>query len=505
MWQRFTERARRTVFYAQEEAGLLGENYVSTEHLLLGLLREGDSTAAGIMTAMGLDLNNIRAEIDAQITRGEGRIGEDMQLTPRAKRVIDLSYDEARRLDNNYIGTEHLLLGMVREGEGLAGRILAKLGLHLDAVRQAVADVQANREISVRAASGAATGSQTQIGGQSVKITSEVFQGMQRFTYTSSENPLRQSEAAREFAGKDLVEIACLSKPEIEAIFDATTKLKKEIPLSEHSRFLPGRAMAMIFEKPSLRTRVSFETGIFHLGGHGIYLAPADISLGKRESVADVARNLERMCDIIMARVFEHEKVTDLAKYASVPVINGLSDLEHPCQALADFYTVLEKKGSLSGLKLAFVGDGNNVAHSLMLLAAKGGTNFAIGCPKGYEPNADVIAQSKAFAKESGAAIEVFNDPVEAVKDADVVYTDVWASMGQESEAEERAKLFADFQVNGELMVQAKADAIFMHCLPAHRGEEVTDEVIDSPQSVVFDEAENRLHVQKAVMALVAG
>jgi len=305
-------------------------------------------------------------------------------------------------------------------------------------------------------------------------------------------------------AGKSVLDIACLSKAEILEILDVAGKLKSgAVSVQAQRGILHGKTLAMIFEKPSLRTRVSFETGIFQLGGHGIYLAPSDISLGKRESVADVARTTGRMCDMIMARVFEHEKVADLAEYSGVPVINGLSDLEHPCQALADFLTVLEHKGRLEGIKLAFIGDGNNVAHSLMLLAAKVGAHFAIGCPEGYEPDSDVTARTRQYASETGSRIEITSDPAAAARDADVVYTDVWASMGQEAEQEERARIFAPYQVNSALMRHAKPDAIFEHCLPAHRGLEVTDEVIDSPQSVVFDEAENRLHAQKAVMALI--
>ncbi|MCX8053268.1 MAG: ornithine carbamoyltransferase [Armatimonadetes bacterium] len=306
-------------------------------------------------------------------------------------------------------------------------------------------------------------------------------------------------------AGKDLLEISYLTRDEIDAIFELASRLKIDAKTTRDWRVLAGKTMAMIFEKPSLRTRVSFEAGMTQLGGHAIYLAPSDIQLGKRESIADAARTLDRMCDIIMARVFAHETVVELAKHAQVPVINGLSDLEHPCQALADFFTILEKKGDLKKVKVAFVGDGNNVAHSLMLLASKVGAHFAIACPNGYDPLEKIACASESFAKETDAKIDIVRDPVDAVKDADVVYTDVWASMGQEHEAEERAKAFATYQVNSDLMSKAKPNAIFMHCLPAHRGSEVTDEVIDSTQSVVFDQAENRLHVQKAVMALVAG
>ncbi len=315
-----------------------------------------------------------------------------------------------------------------------------------------------------------------------------------------------KTEKGKKMSGRSLLDIAGLSQPEINEIFEVTNKFKtSEVPAGKQRAILEGKTLAMIFEKPSLRTRVSFEVGIFQLGGHGIYLAPGDIGLGTRESVADVARTLDRMCDLIMARVFEHDKVTELAKYSKVPVINGLSDLEHPCQALADFFTIKEKKRDLKGLKLAFIGDGNNVAHSLMLLAAKVGTHFTIACPEGYEPLEQIAEIAMRAAPQTGAEVQIVRDPIEAARDADVVYTDVWASMGQESEAEERAKIFAPYQVNAELMKQAKPDAIFMHCLPAHRGYEVTNDVIDSQQSVVFDEAENRLHVQKAIMALLAG
>ena len=473
MWQRFTERARHIVFFAQEEAGRLGENYVSTEHLLLGLVREPDSVAGRVLERMGVSLEKIRAEIEKRVTKGEGRLGQDMQLTPRAKRVIDLAYDEARALDNNYIGTEHLLLGLIREGEGIAGQALSQMGVEMQKAKAIIVEMQGSGDAGDKSKQAARA-------------------------------PWR-TEAGEALDGKDLIEIACLSRPEIDAILDLAGRLKSDVKTQRQWKILDGKSMAMIFEKPSLRTRVSFEVGMTQLGGHAIYLAPADIQLGKRESIADAAHNLERMCDIIMARVFAHETVTELAKHSSVPVINGLSDLEHPCQALADFLTILEKKGKLEGLKLAFIGDGNNMANSLMLLAAKVGTSFAIGCPEGYEPMEKVICQAQAFAKETGAVIEALRDPVKAVEGADAVYTDVWASMGQEEEAEARAKAFADYQVNAKLMKHAKPDAIFMHCLPAHRGSEVTDEVIDSPQSVVFDEAENRLHAQKAVMALLAG
>ena len=297
-----------------------------------------------------------------------------------------------------------------------------------------------------------------------------------------------------------------MSKSDIMTVLDLASKFKSRTVSAEAQRgILHGKTLAMIFEKPSLRTRVSFDTGIYQLGGHGIYLGPNDIQLGKRESVADIACTLDRMVDVIMARVFDHDTVVTLAKHAKAPVINGLSDTEHPCQALADFLTIQEHKGSFKGLKLTFVGDGNNVAQSLMLLAAKVGMNFTLACPEGYDPVEKFVCAAENFAGDTGADIKVEHDVYDAVSNSDVVYTDVWASMGQENETVERARVFASYQVNSKLMSYAKPDAIFLHCLPAHRGAEVTDSVIDSPQSVVFDEAENRLHAQKAVMALLAG
>jgi ornithine carbamoyltransferase len=269
---------------------------------------------------------------------------------------------------------------------------------------------------------------------------------------------------------------------------------------SAYARALKGKTLAMIFEKPSLRTRVSFDVGIQQLGGFSVYLSPAEINLGKRESVYDVAKNLERMVQGIMIRTFAHQVVEDMARYASIPVINGLTDYSHPCQAMADYLTIFEAKGRLAGLKVAYVGDGNNVAHSLMFAGAQLGVHVWVATPDGYEPDRAAQEWSKKRASETGGSYTVTNDPIAAVTDADVIYTDVWTSMGQESEAALRRKIFSGYQVNGKLFAQAKPDTIFMHCLPAHRGDEVTDEVIDSPRSFVFQEAENRLHAQKAIM-----
>lgn len=297
---------------------------------------------------------------------------------------------------------------------------------------------------------------------------------------------------------KDFLSILDMSKEEMLATFDLASKMKAR--KEDYFDALKGKALALIFEKPSLRTRTSFDIGIQQLGGFSLYLSPQEISLGKRESVHDVAKNLERMVQGIMIRTFAHQIVVDMAKFARIPIINGLTDFSHPCQAMADYLTIKEVKGDFKGLKLSYVGDGNNVAHSLMFAGARLGVDVNVVCPKGFEPNLIAFQDATEAAKESGAKIQVVHDPVEGVKGADVVYTDVWASMGQEAEAAERKKIFMPYQVNDALMSHTNKDSMFMHCLPAHRGDEVTDSVIDASNSVVFQEAENRLHAQKAVM-----
>ena len=305
---------------------------------------------------------------------------------------------------------------------------------------------------------------------------------------------------------KDVTSLSDVTKAELEAWFDLALKLKAEQKAGKTHPILAGKNLAMIFQKSSTRTRVSFEIAMRQLGGGGLYLSGNDMQLGRGETVADTAQVLSRYCDGIMARVFAHSDITTLAKFASVPVINGLSDYSHPCQAVADYLTVLEHKGRLKGLTLAYVGDGNNVAHSLLFGGAKLGVSVTIVCPKGYEPQKSVVDQCIEDGKVTESRILVTNDTA-AVKGADVIYTDVWASMGQEKEHETRVRLFKDYQINATLMAKTgKKDTLFMHCLPAHRGEEVTDEVVDSPNSVVFDEAENRLHAQKAILvSLMAG
>jgi len=299
----------------------------------------------------------------------------------------------------------------------------------------------------------------------------------------------------------DFLSLADHSREDIEAILADAHRLKAELKSGAPERPLLGQTLAMIFEKPSLRTRVTFETGIKQLGGASVYLAPEDIRLGARETVADIARNLSRWVDMIVARTFSHRDLCELAEHATVPVINGLSDLLHPCQVLADCQTLLERKGRLAGLTVAFVGDGNNVVNSWIEAAAALDIHFRLACPPGYEPDREVLARGRAVARSQ---IEILHDPRGAVAGADAVYTDVWTSMGQEAETQARRVAFRGYQLNEQLLAAAAPDALVMHCLPAHRGEEISAEVLDGPQSVVFDQAENRLHAQKALMVWLA-
>lgn len=316
-----------------------------------------------------------------------------------------------------------------------------------------------------------------------------------------AESPAPAAAGPRSLLGRDLLSLADFSGEEIQAVLDRAFLLKDLQRRREPHRWLEGLTLAMIFEKPSLRTRCTFETGMNQLGGHAIDLAAEHMQMGTRESVPDVARNLERWVDAIMARVYVHATVQTLADYARVPVINGLSDYSHPCQILADLQTIAEHKGGLTGLKISYIGDGFNITHSLMLAAGRLGLELHVATPPGYAPREDVVALARGLGSE--AQIEVYNDPRAAAENADVIYTDTWTSMGQEAERMARLAVFPPYQVNAALLQLARRDAIVMHCLPAHRGEEITDEVMDGPQSAVFDQAENRLHAQKALLTLL--
>lgn len=304
---------------------------------------------------------------------------------------------------------------------------------------------------------------------------------------------------------KDFISLHDTSAEEVKKLLELAVKLKSETKAGIPHPILKGKTLGMIFTKSSTRTRVSFEVGMTQLGGYPLFLSSNDIQLGRGESIYDTAKVLERFLDGIMIRTFAHQDVLDLAEYAGIPVINALTDLLHPCQVLADLLTAYEHKGRLEGLKFAYIGDGNNMAHSIMYGCAKAGLDCAVGTPKDYACDAEVVENAKADFKAAGRELILTQDPVEAIKDADIVYTDTWVSMGMEAEKQERIKAFDGYQVNKELFAHAKPDAIFMHCLPAYRGYEVTEDVIDGPNSVIFDEAENRLHAQKAVMAMLMG
>ena len=303
--------------------------------------------------------------------------------------------------------------------------------------------------------------------------------------------------------GRDFISIHDFSAAEVAYMLEVGLGLKREQKQGIAHPILAGKTLGMIFQKASTRTRVAFEVGMYQLGGHALFLSPRDIQLGRGESIKDTALVLARMVDGIMIRTFSHDEVVEMAQWSAVPVINGLTDLLHPTQVIGDMMTILEHKAGLQGLKLAFIGDGNNVAHELLFGGAKVGMDVTIACPSGFEPDQAVLQLARQDAQASGAKLEVVASPWEAVQGADVIYTDVWASMGQEGEAAEKESKFLQYQVNQALLKAAKADAIVLHCLPAKRGKEITDEVMDGPQSAIFDESENRLHAHKAIMALV--
>ncbi|CDN42451.1 MULTISPECIES: ornithine carbamoyltransferase [Paenibacillus] len=311
----------------------------------------------------------------------------------------------------------------------------------------------------------------------------------------------RSEELAAGLKGRDFLALADYTPEELRYLIELAIELKRVQKSGEAYHPLKGKTLGMIFEKASTRTRVSFEVGMYQLGGQALFLSGNDLQIGRGEPISDTAQVLSRYLDGIMIRTFAHRTVIELARASTVPVINGLTDSEHPCQVMADYQTVLEHKGKLEGLKVAYIGDGNNMAHSLLMGAAKLGLHMSVATPEGYEPDAAIVKQTQAVASGTGSVIHVCRDPREAIEGADIVYTDVWASMGQEAEQAERERAFAGYQVNEDLTKHAKADYLFMHCLPAHRGEEVSEGVIDGKHSIVFDEAENRLHAQKAIMA----
>jgi ornithine carbamoyltransferase len=537
MWDRLDVGSRMAMLLSQAEAAKQQAQAVELEHLLLGLTRDANGPAAWLLTRMGISLERLRAYVGE--TRGPDRAepGGELPLSPRAKRAVDLAYEEARMMNAPEVGPEHLLLGLIREEQGLPARVLVRMGARLERVRvmvQALGGIPSDLPAEASAASRPAHFGMLRA---ELKLRMQESAGARVASVEAPPLPTMSGlQLLRELAAIDLAgvesgiaeEVAtgavhvarqlCRPLPHLRGIEDLGTAsawallalgriLKSTLYADKrsHRNLLSRRTLALLFEKPSLRTRVSFETGMFQLGGCAVHLAPSEVGMGKREPVADVARNLAGMVDVIVPRVFAHATVRSLADHSSVPVINGLCDREHPCQALADFLTIWESRGGIAGQRVAYVGDGNNVAHSLLWLGAKLGARVVLACPPGYEPDPGIVALAQTDAEASGGDVRVTYDPEEACTEADVIYTDVWVSMGQEDEASERAAVFQPFQVNAELVSRARPDYIFMHCLPAHRGDEVTAEVMDGPHSVVFEQSENRLHAQKAALTVMVG
>ncbi len=464
----FTQNAKHALLWAQEEAMRGGQADVGPHHLLLGLLHASDNGAVRLLDRLGLSTAQVAATLGKHLgPTGGGELARTAQLGPDTKRIVDHAHAETETTGRDIVGTEHLLLALVRHcGPGAVCDALNELGVTYDKLRPLLGTVPAEalRASPVESA------------------------------HTATLHPKPGF-----LKGRDLLGIADLRADEIRSLFELTREVKNGFR-PENGQ---GKSLALVFEKPSLRTRVTFSVAMTRLGGQAVYLSPVDIGMGTREAVPDVARCLERWVDAIAARTFSHETVTAFADSANIPVINGLTDREHPCQALADFYTILEHKSETEGMKLVYVGDGNNVAASLMLLAPRLGTHLTLACPPGYEPKPEIIEEAHAMALANNTRFDMVSDPLEAADDADVLYTDVWTSMGQETESEKRMLDFAGFQINDEMVREAKEDVLVLHCLPALRGHEITGSVLDGPQSGVFDQAENRLHVQMALLAAV--
>lgn len=468
----FTANGRKAMLWAQVEAMRRGDAYVECEHLILGLLHGEDTGALRLLDRLSLAASQIRDAVGATLTPETGgpRV-ESSQLSIAARAVVEQARRETEKTGDDYVGTEHLLLALLRSAaaqeqvsKGMAA--LAPLGLTYDR----------------------AAGSIGQIHAEPLRTN-------------GAGNRSRKSAYALArpgfLKGRDLLSVNDLSTDEVRGIFELT----REIKTGRNMTNAQNKTLALVFEKPSLRTRVTFGVAMNRLGGQHIYLSRDEVGLGTRESVSDVAKGLSRWVDAIAIRTFADATAREMAEAADIPVINALTDREHPCQALADFYTILEHRSETAGMKFVYVGDGNNVAQSLMLLAPRLGTHFVLACPPGYEPDAELTAQARALAQEHGTQFEISHEPLTAADDADILYTDVWTSMGDEAEAEKRLRDFAGYQINAELVREAKDDVLALHCLPAHRGEEISAEVMDGPFARVFDQAENRLHIQQALLA----
>lgn len=455
----FTRNGRKAMLWAQVEAMRRGESYVEREHLLLGLLHGEGTGALRLLETLGYAPEELRLRVGG-IARPEidAPRPESAHLSPLTRRIVEQARRETEKTGHDFVGTEHLLLALLHDDDPDAA--LVRAGLTYAAVAQAL--------------------SAGLVG-------------------TLTDDAPRTGVRAGFLKGRHVLEVGDLSAADVEGIFSLT----REIKLGKLPSLGAGKTAALLFEKPSLRTKVSFHVAMARLGGGAVYLGRDEVGLGKREAVKDVARTLSRMVDAIVVRTFDHAVLQELARWASVPVINALDDVEHPCQALADFYTIREHRADTRGQKLVFIGDGNNVAVSLLLLAPVLGCHFTLACPPGYEPPAETVERARALAQRHGTTFEIVHDPVKAADDADILYTDVWISMGQEDDTARRRGAFTGFQIDARTLREAKDDVLVLHCLPAHRGDEITDEAIEGEFSKVFDQAENRLHVQQALLAAV--
>ena len=472
----FTRNGRKAMLWAQVEAMRRGDLYVEPEHLLLGLLHGDGTGALRLLDRMGLDGATVKDAAAAKMPpEAAGARVETSQLSPGAKKIVEQARRVTEASGDDYVGTEHLMLAVLSGFEsGVSPRkelAALLLSLTLTHEKAAIAIQGVTPELPMSVAEEPAPPPAPKI------VPRPGF-----------------------LKGRSLLSVSDLSGAEVRALFELTREIKSGRSFGEVAR---GKTLALLFEKPSLRTKVTFSVAMTRLGGQHIYLSQQEVGLGVRESVSDVAKGLSRWVEAVAIRTFADSHVREFAEAATIPVINALTDAEHPCQALADFYTILESRSETAGMKMVFVGDGNNVARSLMMLAPRMGTHFTLCCPPGYMPDAATLAETQALAQQHGTRFEVSHDPIAASDDADVLYTDVWTSMGQEAEQAKRLSDFAGFIVGPELIREAKDDVLVLHCLPAHRGEEIAGDVIDGPHSGVFDQAENRLHVQQALLAAV--
>ncbi len=449
------------MLWAQVEAMRRGEEYVEREHLLLGLLHGEGTGAIRLLEGIGYAPEELRLRVAGLLVIEPGKPrAESSTLAPGARQIVEQARRETEATGHDFVGTEHLLLALLHD----APSSVVESGLTYDAVAQALSS------------------------GMADALAEEALP-------PSPKIPARPGF----LRGRHFLSVLDLSGDEVEALFE----LVREIKLGQVAKVGVGKTAALLFDKPSLRTRVSFQVAMTRLGGASLFLSREEVGLGQREPVKDVARVLSRMVEAVVIRTFSHDAVVEFANFSDVPVINALDDYEHPCQALADFYTIREHRVQTQGQKLVFLGDGNNVAVSLMLLAPTMGTHFTLACPPGYEPPVAVVKHARELATRYGTQLEITNDPILAADDADILYADVWTSMGQEEESKKRLEDFAGFAINEKTLREAKEDALILHCLPAHRGEEITDDAMESSQSAVFDQAENRLHVQQALLAAV--